>query len=189
MLLIPLGEERSSSEINHIWSSVSHTSASVKQVRVRLPQPPHSRKTMAGVLEITVVLQRDTLSTTVCFRAGTIPWERPSMLSNAPIILSDQLTDINITFYFNGGVLSWSTTDVSAATFYQCDSGPVYAAFENTTPPGLNCQPAVIGGVAAAACPVDYTDHTSTAVATSIQTVQSNVDITPSSAPTTTSSP
>ncbi|KAK5446410.1 hypothetical protein LTS15_009749 [Exophiala xenobiotica] len=64
--------------------------------------------------------------------------------------------DVNTTFFFADGILGWNTTDQGAATFYQCGDGLIYAGFPNPTQD--DCYPIQIGGIAAAACPADYTN-------------------------------
>lgn len=65
-------------------------------------------------------------------------------------------TVINVTFSLNNGVLSWTTPDRGAASFYLC-SGSIYASFENDAVGA--CQPISIGAIAGQVC-VDFVART-----------------------------
>ncbi|KIW61531.1 hypothetical protein PV05_01642 [Exophiala xenobiotica] len=90
--------------------------------------------------------------------------------------------DVNTTFFFANGVLGWNTTDQGAATFYQCGDGLIYAGFPNPTQD--NCYPITIGGIAAAACPADFTNDpvpppdTSSSTASTTTTVEQGTSTT-----------
>ncbi|KAL2425532.1 hypothetical protein ABEF91_008153 [Exophiala dermatitidis] len=73
-----------------------------------------------------------------------------------PITPQPYINDVNTTFFFSDGILGWNSTDRGPATFYQCGDGLVYAGFPY--PPRSDCYVVTLGGIAAAACPVDYTN-------------------------------
>ncbi|EXJ94745.1 hypothetical protein A1O1_03142 [Capronia coronata CBS 617.96] len=83
------------------------------------------------------------------------------------------VNDVDTTFYFNDGILGWNSSDQGPATFYQCGDSLVYAGFPY--PPREDCYVVTLGGIAAAACPVDYTDS---AVETSTTTTSDSPEST-----------
>ncbi|KAK5061113.1 hypothetical protein LTR84_007655 [Exophiala bonariae] len=65
--------------------------------------------------------------------------------------------EIATKFFFVDGLLQWESPDRGGGSFYQCDGGPLYVGFPY--PPTPNCYSVILGGIAAASCPVDFTDN------------------------------